>query len=688
MRARSLWALAAVTAALVLGTPAAALAVDPVELPPGRVLDQVGVLGGTDTADIESAIDDLNADSGADLWVVYVDEFTNPSDAADWAIATAEANGLGPSQYLLAVATEQRTYFLSGATDGPVSDEQLGAIEQQLVQPRLNDQDWAGAAVAAASGLNNAIAGDDIGESGGGDSGASSSVVWLVIGAIVVIGIIVIASTLRRRNKKKRIDPRAGEPAELAAVETADLELQAGSALVETDDAVKTSQEELGFAVAQYGEESVTAFRSAIASAKENLSRAFTIRQSLADAQPDTEQQVRAWNAEIIRLCMDANAALDREAEAFDELRQLEQNAPAAVAALRTEHNQVTERLSEAAAALQSLSPRYDAEALSTVADNIEQASERLAFANENLNAADEDIAAGNLGEAAVDIRASEEAIDQATLLLDAIDKLGADLGAAQRSISDAVGDLRGDLQLAKSQPDPDGSLVNVITATEAAVAEVEQRRTGVHNPFDLLRQLQAANTSIDGILQRVRDAQAQFQRAQSQLGHALSSATAQVSAAEDYITARRGAVGADARTRLAEAGRNLVQAQQLAASDPVSALTYAQTSNQLARSAIDSAQADVSGFGMQTGGFGGPMGGGMMGGGQQSGSGMMGAILGGIIINSVLGGGGGMFGGGGGGGGMFGGGGGRRGGGGGFGSAGSFGGSGTRSRRGGGGRF
>ncbi|WP_411721104.1 TPM domain-containing protein [Mycetocola sp.] len=680
MRARSLWALTAVTAALVLGTPAAASATDPVQLGSGRVLDEVGVLGGSDAAEIEAAIDTLNADSGADLWVVYVDEFTNPSDAAEWTNTTAEANGLGPSQYLLAVATEQRTYYLSGATDGPVSNEQLGDIERQLVQPRLSDEDWAGAAVAAASGLGNAIAGDDVSSSPGGDGGVANSVVWLVIGAIVVIGIIVIASTMRSRRKKKAaIDVRAGEPAELADVPTVDLELQAGSALVETDDAVKTSEEELGFAVAQYGEATVTEFRSAIATAKEDLSTAFTIRQRLADAEPDTEQQVRAWNAEIIRLCLDANTALDQEAEAFDELRQLEKNAPAAVAGLRSEHQQVTQRLSTASALLQSLSARYDAAALSTVSDNIEQADERLAFASENLAAADEDVASGDLGEAAVDIRASEEAIDQASLLLDAIDKLGADLDAAQRSIADAVGDLRSDLQLAKSQPDPDGSLVNVITATEAAVAEVERRRTGVHNPLDLLRQLQAANTSIDGILQQVRDAQAQFQRAQSQLGHALSAAGAQVSAAEDYITARRGAVGADARTRLAEAGRKLVQAQQLATSDPVPALTYAQTASQLAQAAIESAQADVSGFGMQSGGFGVPMGGGMLGGGQPSGNGMMGAILGGIIINSVLGGGGRSgdgFGGGGFGGGSRGG----R-------SAGSFGGGGTRSRR-GGGRF
>lgn len=681
MRARSLWAIAAVSATIVLGTPAAALAADPVELGSDRVLDEAGVLSGSDVDEIEAAIDTLNADSGADLWVVYVDEFTNPSDAGEWANGTAEANGLGPAQYLLAVATEQRSYYLSGASDGPVSEEQLGEIEQQLVQPRLREEDWAGAAVAAATGLNNAISGRDVSASSDG-GGVSNGVVWAVIGVAVVLGIIVIVVLAARRRRKPAIDPRAGEPAELAAVSTLDLERQAGSALVATDDAVKTSEEELGFAVAQYGEETVAAFRTAITTAKDNLSQAFTIRQQLTDAAPDTEQQVRAWNAEIIRLCVDANAALDKEADAFDELRQLEQNAPAAVTALRAEQQQVRTRTAAAAATLQTLSTRFAASSLSTVSDNVEQSAERLTFADQTLTAAEADVASGDLAGAAVSIRAAEEAIDQAGLLLDAIDKLGADLDTADRSITDVVTNLRSDLQLARSQPDPDGSLVNVTAATEAVVAEVEQKRAaGRHAPGELLQRLEAANTSIDGILQRVRDAQAQAQRAQSQLGQALSAAGAVVSAAEDYITARRGAVGADARTRLAEAGRNLVQAQQLAASDPVSALASAQAADRLARAAIDSAQSDVSGFGMQQGGIGGILGGGQ----QQSGNGMMGAILGGIIINSVLGGGGrssGGFGGFGGGGGGF---------GGGFGgggrSAGSFGGSGTRSRR-GGGRF
>ncbi|GGF01596.1 TPM domain-containing protein [Mycetocola zhadangensis] len=683
MRARSIWGAVALAVAVTLGIPAAAFAAEPVTLESSRVLDDSGVLDASGVASIEDAVDELRSETGADLWVVYVDTFENPSDAAEWANTTAQTNGLGPNQYLLAVATEGRTYYLSGDSSGPVTDEQLGEIEQQLVLPQLQSDNWAGAGIAAAQGLTNAISGEDVASSPGDGGGVSSGTVWIVLLVIVAIAIILVIALMRRRKKAAAVDPRAGEPAELAAVSTEDLGRQAGSALIETDDAVRTSEQELGFAIAQYGEESATTFRGAITTAKATLSQAFTIQQRLDDAEPDTEQQVRAWNAEIIQLCTDANATLDQEAAAFDELRQIEKNAPDAVVRLRTELGRVSGRTAPAEATLSRLSGTYSAAALGAVADNVAEAEERLRFASTGLDAAEQDLAAGDLSSAAVDIRAAEDSIEQAGILLDAIDHAAADLQTAEQSIRALSTELQNDLQLAQSQPDPEGSLANVIGATEGILAEIEaDRAQGTYSPAEMVQRLQAANATIDSVLQHVRDAEAQKRHAETLLGQSLSSAQAQVAAAEEYLTARRGAVGAEARTRLAEAGRNLVLATQLQASDSVSALAYAQRANDLARQSMQYAQNDVSGFSNSYGLDG------MMGGGRGSSDGSMGAILGGILIGQVLGGGGGgMFGGGGrssgGFGGMGGFGGGRSSGR----SAGSFGGSGSRSRR-GGGRF
>ena len=70
-----------------------------------------------------------------------------------------------------------------------------------------------------------------------------------------------------------------------------------------------------------------------------------------------------------------------------------------------------------------------------------------------------------------------------------------------------------------------------------------------------------------------IRDQQEQARRAQASLQQSIMSAQAQISATSDYITARRGGVGTEARTRLAEAQRNLDYALSISRTDPVTAL-------------------------------------------------------------------------------------------------------------------
>ena len=107
-----------------------------------------------------------------------------------------------------------------------------------------------------------------------------------------------------------------------------------------------------------------------------------------------------------------------------------------------------------------------------------------------------------------------------------------------------------------------------------------------------------SARARCSAAIAGVRNAAEQRARAEAQLGRSLATARAQVQAAEDYLVARRGAVGPEARTRLAEAGRLLVEAEGLAPSDPAGALTTAQRAESLARTALSLAQQDVGGFG------------------------------------------------------------------------------------------
>uniref|UniRef100_UPI0028D8DB96 TPM domain-containing protein n=1 Tax=uncultured Leifsonia sp. TaxID=340359 RepID=UPI0028D8DB96 len=632
---------AGLLAGAVFGAAPAAMAADPVDLGSGHVVDQAGVLSPGDTRTIEDAAAALYDKHKIDLYVVYVDRFTNPTDAEDWANETAARNNLGPTDYLLAVATDGRAYYLSGDDSGPVSEEQLGQIERDDIEPKLRAGDWAGAAVAAANGL-----GDAVGGGGGG-----STFFWVFLAGVVVIGIVVFV--LVRGRRRGRAKTQGGSPqSELQTQPIADLERRAGSALVQTDDAVRTSEEELGFATAQYGADAVVPFQTALDGAKQQLTEAFRIKQKLDDAEPDTDEQRREWNIRIVQLCAAANEALDKQADAFDELRALEKRIPEASAEIAQRATGLRGRQDQAAATLTALGQRYTDASLATVADNIEQSQQRLAFAETALAAATQKADAGEASAAAVGVRAAEESVDQAGLLLDAVDRLGADLAASQRSIDATIPELESDLAEARAiaaAGDPGGAVAGAVAGTEQTLADVKAKlAAGRVNPLEIAQRLDAANRSIDGVLQGVRDARAQQQRAASALQQTLVTAKAHVSACQDFITARRGAVGAEARTRLAEAGRLVAQAEQTAATDPVGALAQAQRAAQLADQATQLAQQDVGGFQPQTGGLGGMFGGS----GGSGGSGAIGAILGGILIDSVLrggGGGGGWSGGGGG---------------------------------------
>ncbi|MHC2999313.1 TPM domain-containing protein [Microbacterium sp. HJ5] len=677
------WAAALASAAVVAVTAIAgpaALATPPVTLGSSSeyVLDDAGVLSGGDAGAAQDRLEQLKAETGLDLWVAYVDDFTDPADATEWAYETASANNLGVSQYLLAVATEGRAYYLWGDASGPVSDEELGTIEQQRIQPALAQDDWLGAVDAAADGLTDAVGGGGAGGDAAG-SGGAGWLTWVLVIVAVGVGVLLLVVFLRRR-KRGAVPP--GAPPAVEQVPTEELERRAASGLVATDDAIKTSTQELAFAKAQFGDGATAEFEEALATAKANLDEAFTLQQQLDDATPDSEQDKRGWNERIISLCQQSNALLDEKAEAFDELRKLEQNAPEALARVQEQQAAAEAALGAAAARLQTLRSSYAPEALSTVADNPEQAQQRLAFADEQLAAAQASIGAGKGGEAAVGIRAAEEAVGQAVLLENAIGKLADDLTAGEQSATALIAELEQDIAIASALPDADGRVAAAIAATRQQVdAARANLASSAKRPLVTLQSLEAANQQIDALVKGIRDAAAQAQRARQMVGQVIMQAQAQVSTAEDYITARRGAVGAEARTRLAEAGAALVRAQQLQQGDPEQAMQHAQRADQLAGLAIQLAQGDVGSF--EGGGLGG-----MFGGGQQQGGGnVLGAVLGGILINSMMGGGGRSSGGLGGGmggslGGMFGGGssgGGIR--------PGSFGGGGTRARR-GGGRF
>ncbi|HZU93650.1 MAG TPA: TPM domain-containing protein, partial [Microbacterium sp.] len=355
MRTRWL-ALAAVMTALVAGvfSATAASATDPVQLDQGYVTDDAGVLTPTEKNEVEARLQTLTENSTADLFVVLVDDFTSPSDYVEWANTVAENNNLGPEQYLLAIAVEGRSYYISAVQGGPLSDSKLDDVEEKI-QPLLAQDDWDGAITLAADEIQ-------------GDGGAGAVRAFLIIGGIVVaalvIWLIVVLVIRARRSAEARrrgAMPEKADPNDpFSTLTDEQIQTQAGAALVQADDALTSSKEELGFAVAQFGDSATSQFSAAIDAAKAKMAEAFDIKQKLDDEIEDTIYDRRAWHIRIIQLCDEIDDVLDENTEAFDALRKLQENAPQELERVRGERAALQPVLAGAAPALAALTAEYD----------------------------------------------------------------------------------------------------------------------------------------------------------------------------------------------------------------------------------------------------------------------------------------------------------------------------------------
>jgi len=702
-------ALTLIIALLALLMPQSRAWADPPMRLDDQITDNANALGDR-RGEAQAALDRLRAETGLQLFVVFVRSFDG-IPAREWTDQTATRSDLGNRDALLAVATEDRAYAYSFDQNSPLSDAQLDDIAATAIEPALARNDWAGAVIAGADAYREALTKPDQGSGGGVGSRGPGVSPFALICLVLVLAAVAIGVVVWWRNRRR---PSADVPTPAAAdddpyrgVSTQELTDRANSGLLELDDALRTSERELSMATGQYGAEATAQFTAAVQAAKEEVAEAFRLRMLLDDspsADPDAtdashaseapggdEATRRRLLADIIRLNESADARLDAEADAFDRLREVETNLEQFITTLGDRRAATQTRLPTATTELDGLRARFVGSALTSVTNNPEQARERLAFAATALQRAADEKAAGRRPAAALAVRGAEQALDQADTLMAAIAKVDADLTAARDAVPTLLTELESDLAAARAAqaddvpPEVTGALAAAVASGEQAVAAARAALAApTMDPLAVARQLQEADATVDRALADLRSAAERAARARAMLDQAILAARAEISAATDYITTRRGAVRQQARTLLAEAQRHLERAVALGGDDPVTALAEAQQADHLAEQAGRAAQSDVDQWT--------PPGGGFAGSGNSALGGLAGAVLGGIL----LGGGGrahhhhgGGFGGGGFGGGGF--------GGGGFGGGspgwgghrpGGFGGSGSSGRRGGGGRF
>jgi hypothetical protein len=409
--------------------------------------------------------------------------------------------------------------------------------------------------------ISTSISGDDV---------ARGAVVAVVTVAVIVTLLLAGGIVLLFRRRSGALPSSAsGLPA---------LRTRANILLVRADEAVKAGENELGFAQAQFGDTRTAAFAETMATARAKLAEAFRLQQALDDSVPESAQKKREWTLQITALCEAAIAAVSGQDRDFSQLRSTEADSPALIAALEARIIAARSRLAPAASTVERLGRDYSPELVASQAAAVHTATSALDDAQESVDDATTRISPSGVNTVAGLLEDSENALRRAITVLDGVESRAAELDAAASALDALVVSAQADLAEARVQreaaPDADTG-----AAIIAAIADVEAARSSVvgsgqRNPVAGLDLLSSAVASLDTALASARNQSQRLEHARTALVGTLVSANSQISSLRQLIDGGGRRVGAEARTRLSEAERQLMLAE--AEADPVEALDAA----------------------------------------------------------------------------------------------------------------
>jgi hypothetical protein len=569
--------------------------------------------------------------------VVFVQSFA-PQGAVGWAQQTQKISDLGSEDAILAVATDQRSYaFLVSPAAAGGSSTKVDNIRRDSIEPALRNNDWAGAAMAAANGLSG------LGKGGPsaipGSKGGGVSMMPLVFMAGLGLLLFVAMMFWRRKRQRKQheaavtaaktLDPT--DPAALANVQIDALDDLSKAIVVQVDNAVRTSANELVLAVEEFGQAQTAPFAAAVENARDTLKQAFAVRQKLDDDIPDPLPERRELLTKVVVSAARANKELETQTTSFHQMRDLVFNAPERLDALTQQLVTVTARIEPSEQKLTQLRGEFDESALASVARNVNAARERVEFADTAITRGRELAAkpvAGEVDELVDCVRGAESALQQANKMLDAVDSASSDIRRSVSTLPSAIEDIQRGINQASEQLARGGlaKASELSAARDAAVTAVAAAQsTGTADPLGAFTQLTQADAELDRLLAEVSEEREAADRLERSYEQALATAQSRVRSVSDYIDTRRGSIGSEARTRLNEAVRQLEAAEATKKTDINEAIKRANGASMLAAQAQQLANSDVQAGQVQYQ---------TRYGGRQS---DMGAMVGGIILGNIL---------------------------------------------------
>lgn len=360
-----------------------------------------------------------------------------------------------------------------------------------------------------------------------------------------------------RRTRRARTRTTPGTvPARPPTPTPAESERQARAALRLADDCVRASREELSLVRELFGDKQTEPFTHALRAAETELAAAFAIWRRYEEGVPEEASARHQALVGVLGRCAEAGRRLDAEAAALDRLRGLDEDGGdrgvgAALVAAEERFRELAARAVTAQELLATFRKRYAPSAGEPVSGYVEQAKDRLLFATARLNEARQAADAGDRPRAVRQLRAGEGAVVQAAVLVDGVERLVSRLGEAAALVPAALTGAEAELAAVRSgtgRTSPTTTELHARLAhADLVLAAVREELTGgPYDPLDALRRIARAAGRLDGARSGVLDAVA------------LLVARNSVAGAEEFVAVHRGAVGTQARARLAEAVREL----------------------------------------------------------------------------------------------------------------------------------
>ena len=423
---------------------------------------------------------------------------------------------------------------------------------------------------------------------------------------------------------------------EALAAQDADLARRAEQALVAADERIRTTSDELAFAQAELGDSLTADLKAALEAVRLHLREAFQLHQLNHDEIPDTVEELRTRNARIAQLCEWAESLLDEKTGTLAETVAKVRRAPEVTAQVRRDAEALAARIPQARDTIARLSSRYSETAMRRIASSGDEAEQLIAFATHGADVSERRRAAKQNEEANLALETATEAVRRAGAMLDAVEDFEIQALRAESTLANVVADSRGDIVAARNAPQTP-EVTAAAAALEAALGALAP--TGTPNdPFAELTQLRAANSALDDAIAKAQYRMEHPLPSVDQVQHALDDADRQLGVARGLIAGHRGWIGADARTRLAEAERLRVDVPGMIASEDTreQALSSARRVALLASEALQLAQRDIDSSRPQQQSWGGD---GWGGGGRRGGGGgdIVSGVLGGLVIGSIL---------------------------------------------------